>query len=140
MTSNPSVVDERLTDCKQSIYYVLGGRHLGSAIARHLQAAGRAVYVIDEFHERSEIDGVRGDPADVRTLEAAGVAAASTVVVATASDSRNLLIAQLVRARFDVERVVVLVNTPDRFEMFADAGHKPVCATSVLSGTLAGAV
>ncbi|CQR50598.1 MULTISPECIES: NAD(P)-binding protein [Haloferax] len=140
MTSNHSVADERLTDCEQRTYHVLGGGHLGSAVARHLRADGRAVRVVDELHDRSETDGVRGDPADVRTLTEADVASASTVVVATASDSRNLLIAQLVRARFDVEHVVVLVNTPDRFEMFADAGHQPVCATSVLSGTLAGAV
>ena len=136
MTSNPTAVDDRTPECEQSAHYVLGGRHLGYAVARRLRADGHAVCVVDESHDRSETPGFRGDPADIRTLEAAGVGSASTVIVATGSDSRNLLIAQLVRANFDVKNVVVLVNTPDRVEIFTEAGHHPVCATSALSDTL----
>lgn len=136
MTSNPTTVDDRTPECEQSAYYVLGGRHLGSAVARRLRADGHTVCVVDEAYDRSETPGLRGDPADIRALEAAGVGATSTVVVATESDSRNLLIAQLVRANFDVKNIIVLVNVPDRLEMFTEAGHDPVCATSVLSDTL----
>lgn len=137
MTSNPTVIDDRPTDREKSTYYVLGGKHLGSAVARRLRADGHPVRVVNESYDRSDTLGVRGDPTDVRTLEAAGVATASTVVVATESDSRNLLIAQLVRACFDVTNIIMLTNIPDRLDVFREAGHEPVCATSALSDALA---
>ena len=136
MTSDSTAADDRTPECEKSAYYILGGRYLGSAVARRLRADGYTVCVVDGSYDRSETPGLRGDPADIRTLEAAEVGSASTVVVATGSDSRNLLIAQLVRASFGVTNVVVLVNTPDRLEMFTEAGHDPVCATSALSDTL----
>lgn len=136
MTSKPTAVNGRHTEPEQRAYHILGGRHLGSAVARLLRADGHTVRVVDESYDRPDPPGVRGDPTDVRVLEEAGVSAASTVVAATGSDSRNFLIAQLVRAHFDVDTVVVLVNSPDRLELFTDAGHDPVCATSALSDTL----
>lgn len=117
-------------------YYVLGGEHVGVSVARRLRAAGRSVTVIDEAYDADsdEIPGLRGDPRDVHTLEAAGVTDGSTVVVATPSDSRNLLVAQLVRGHFDVSSLHVLVNSPDRYDLFAEVGYEPICATTALSG------
>jgi trk system potassium uptake protein TrkA len=140
MTSNQTVVDERPTECERSEYYVLGGRHLGSAVAHRLRADGHPVCIVDESYDQSETSGFRGDPTDIRTLEEAGVATASTVVVATASDSRNLLIAQLVRAYFDEITIIVLTNVPDRLELFTEAGHDPVSATSALSDAIVDAI
>jgi trk system potassium uptake protein TrkA len=117
-------------------WYVLGGGPVGAAVARQLGAEGHSVAVVDESHDPETVPGVRGDPADVEVLAEAGVADAGTVVVATRSDRRNLLVAQLVRARFGVERTVVLTNVPDRMEPVAAAGHEPVCATTALATAL----
>jgi len=57
--------------------------------------------------------------------------------VATPDDGRNLLVAQLVRTRFDVGGVFVLVHTPDRSDPVAEAGHEPICATSALADAVA---
>jgi len=114
-------------------YCVLGGGHLGAAIARRLREDGHTVVLVDESTELSGTPVLRGDPADVRVLEEAEVAAASTVIVATQSDSRNLLIAQLVRVHFDVPEIVVVANVPERLDLIAEAGHEPVCAISALS-------
>ena len=140
MTTNPTAVDGPHTDGETNAYYVLGGEHLGSAVADRLRADGHSVCVVDESHDRSHVPGVRGDPSDVRALEAADVGSATTAVVCTGSDRRNLLVAQLVRAHFDVETVVVLANDPDRIDLFTEAGHAPVCATSVLSDALLEAI
>lgn len=117
-------------------YYVLGGGHVGAAVARRLHETGHAVTVIDETHESTDLPGVTASPRDIRALEAAGLSAASTVVVATPRDRQNLLVAQLVRAHFDVPEIVVLANTPDRLDLFAAAGHETVCATTALSDAL----
>jgi trk system potassium uptake protein TrkA len=114
-------------------YYVLGGEHLGTSIARRLGAAGYAVTLVDETQDSTELPGPRGSPSDVQILEAAGVSERSTVVVATAQDRRNLLIAQLVRVHFDVAETFVLVNAPERSDLVAAAGHEPICVTTILS-------
>ena len=74
-----------------------------------------------------------GDPATIDALVDAGVATASTVIVATRSDRRNLLIAQLVRARFDVPEIITFVNDPDRVPLFAEAGHEPFCVATAIA-------
>lgn len=116
--------------------FVLGGGHVGDAIARRLRAEGRSVSRVDETHDPDELPGVCGDPRDLSALEAAGVSEGATVVVAMAHDSQNLLVAQLVRAHFDVQSVHVLVNDPDQRWLFTSAGHEPVCATSAASDAL----
>lgn len=117
-------------------YCVLGDDQLGIAIAERLHAAGDHVTVVNERHDSADVLGTKGDPADPDTLTDAGVATADMVVVSTRSDRRNLLIAQLVRSTFDVPRIVVLVNDPDRHDLFAAAGHEPFCVTTALSEQL----
>jgi trk system potassium uptake protein TrkA len=136
MTSTLSTGGEPREGVDDPTCYVLGSGPLGTALARRLRPSENTVCVVDGPDGPSEPDGIRGDPTDVRTLEAAGVGDASTVVVATPSDRRNLLVAQLVRTTFDVPRVVVLVNVPDRLELLEAAGHEPICATTVLSDAL----
>ena len=137
MNQHQPSADDQPDRADERVCYVLGGGHLGTAVARRLRSEGHTVSLVDNLTDPAETPGVRGDPADPRLLVEAGVGEASTVVVATRSDRRNLLIAQLVSAHFDVPEVVVLANAPDRFEAFTEAGHDPVCATAVLSDALA---
>jgi Trk K+ transport system NAD-binding subunit len=118
-------------------WYVLGGGEVGAAVAGRLRAAGVAVRVVDETHDPAEGPGTRGDPADVELLARAGLADATAVVVATPRDRRNLLVAQLARARFGVETVIVLVHSPALCDVVAAAGHRVICVPSVLSEAVA---
>lgn len=120
-------------ESEQPTHYVLGGAHIGTAIAEQLRAAGHRVVVVDESHESDHVPGVTGDPSAVDVLSESGIGSESTVIVATRSDRRNLLIAQLVRARFDAPRVIVFVHDPDRRPLFSDAGHESFCVTTTLS-------
>ena len=99
-------------------YVVLGGGHVGASVARSIRASGHTVTFVDETHDPDDLPGVRGDP---------------TVVVAMPRDRRSLLVAGLVRANFGVADVRVLVRTPERCDLVADAGHEPICATTELS-------
>jgi len=117
-------------------HFVLGGEHLGLAIAERLQADGHAVTAVDEAYDSAEIPGVEGSPTDVALLAELGLETASSVIVGTRSDARNLLVAQLVRVHFDVPRIVVLVHDPERVAPLAEAGHHPLCVTTALSETV----
>jgi len=114
-------------------YVVLGGGHVGAAVARHLRRAGHAVTVVDETHDPADVPGIRGDPTDRGTLDAAGITDSATVVVAMPQDGLSLLVAQLVRVHFGVDDVRILVQTPDQCDVVADAGHEAICATTALS-------
>lgn len=117
-------------------YVVLGGGHLGESVARSLQARDHTVRLVDETRNPDDVPTHLGDPTDVNLLAVAGVGDASTVVVATGEDSRNLLVAGIVRAHFDVPEVLVLVHVPDRHDLVAEVGHEPVCATAALTDAL----
>lgn len=134
--SNQFSRDEPSSEVADSEYYVLGGGHVGVFVAQRLRANGHTVSVVDLSHSSPELPVLRGDPADVRTLNKAGVSDASAVIVATSNDGRNLLIAQLVCAHFDVPRIIVLVSVPHRLDLVAEAGHEPICATTALSEAL----
>jgi Trk K+ transport system NAD-binding subunit len=129
----------------RTTHFVLGGGNLGAAIAERLRREGHTVTTVDvPTRLTDELSAARGDddqrivgdPRDVDLLAAAGVETASSVIVATQSDARNFLVAQLVRVNFDVPRIVVLVHDPTRTEPLADAGHEPLCVTATVSETI----
>mgnify|MGYP000743050843 CR=1 FL=1 len=114
--------------------YVLGDGTLADAVARRLTAAGHAVTLVGvDAADGAKIRSLPGDPSSIDVLRDAGLSEQSAVVVATQDDGRNLLLAQLVRTRFGVCDVFVVVHGPDRSGVVADAGHEPICATSVLA-------
>lgn len=124
----------------RATHFVLGGRHVALAIAERLQTAGHAVIVVDEGYDATTVPGIDGSPTDLELLSESGMETASTVIAGTQSDARNFLIAQLVRARFDVPRIVVLVNDPEKESPLAEAGHEAFCVTTAVSESVTAAV
>lgn len=116
--------------------YVLGGGPVGATVARRLHADDHAVALVDDTQAPADVPARRADPTDVLVLDEVGLETATTVIVATPSDGRNLLVAQLVRVWFDVDRVLVLTNDPQRVVAMADGGHEPVCATTALADAI----
>jgi len=136
MTPIRTTADDSAEGAEGTTYYLLGGEHVGAEMAAGLGEGGHTVRVVGEsFDPAGDVES-NESPTNVRALAEAGLGAASAVVVATGSDARNLLVAQLVRSHFEVPRIVVLVNDPRRFEVLEDAGHEPVCATAALSAAL----
>ena len=128
----------RPTDSSQrgdplATHFVLGGAHIGMAIAEQLQADGHPVTIVDENYNSENVPGIQGSPTDVELLSESGLKTAASVVVGTRSDARNFLIAQLVQVHFDVPQVTVLVHNPERLSVMAEAGHEPLCVTTALS-------
>lgn len=123
--SRPTGTD-RAEEGEPAGYCVLSGDSVGNEIADRLRADGHDVQLLDVG---PSVDDTR-EPRSSVVAELDGV---PTVVVATRSDGRNLLLAQQAETRFDVDRVLVLVHDPPRLESFEAAGHEPVCATTALS-------
>lgn len=120
---------------------VLGGGHVGAALARHLDDEATTIVFLDPDPaavERAGNAGVTAHEADttsVRDLDRHDVDGTDLAVVASDDDGSNLLAAQLLRVQFDVEHVVVRVNDPRNVDSFADC-VETVCATSAVADAL----
>jgi trk system potassium uptake protein TrkA len=99
------------------------------------QARNRSARLRDEFGDRV----VQGDATELYVLERAGIAAPPNLVIAvTGDDEDNLLIAQVAREGYGVEKVIARVNDPRNQEHFDLLGiTETVCATAGILGLVA---
>jgi trk system potassium uptake protein TrkA len=126
---------------------IVGCGRVGSALAKRLHAAGWEVVAVDETEEALERLGERwpgefyvGHGLDSAVLEAAGIASADLVIVATDGDNTNLVIGQLAQKRFGIDATVVRVLDPARAALYRELGLNTVCPTSTAIETLTQAV
>ena len=133
---------------------IVGSGRVGSAIAKSMLAEGHEVSVLDEDPEaialldRGQNDswedmGGRftvGTALEIEALQAAGVDQADAFVASTDGDNTNLVIAQIAKRRFNVDRVVVRVLDPARARWYAEQGLQTVCPTQTAIELLEAAV
>jgi trk system potassium uptake protein TrkA len=99
---------------------VVGGGKIGANVTRSLMERGKEVALVERSQERAdkleEEFGhrvVHGDGTELYVLDNAGIARPPDIVVAvTGDDEDNLIIAQLARERYGVEKVIARVNDP----------------------------
>jgi len=70
-----------------------------------------------------------GTALELDALMAAGIDHADAFVAATDGDNTNLVIAQIAKRRFEIEKVVVRVLDPMRAQWYADQGLLTVSPT-----------
>lgn len=103
---------------------VVGGGRVGRALADRLMDRGENVVILDD--DPSTVETAReagytayeGDATEADLLREAGIDRAKIVVAATGDDNANLLVAQLARSKFGVERVLARVNRPENLDAF----------------------
>jgi trk system potassium uptake protein len=122
---------------------VVGCGRVGSAVARTLDGAGWEVVAVDESEDALDRLGegwpqrfVVGQGIDLAVLEEAGIEDADTVVAATDGDNTNIVIAQVARMRYDVERVAARIHDPARAEFYRGRGIEIVSPTQFAIGAL----
>jgi trk system potassium uptake protein TrkA len=122
---------------------VAGGGKVGSNVARSLVASGHEVTLIEQrpfrferLEEEFEHRAIRGDATELYVLERAGIERPPDVVVAvTGDDEDNIVIGQVARERYGVEKVIARVNNPTNQEIFDFLGISPT--VSAVSSVMA---
>jgi trk system potassium uptake protein TrkA len=126
---------------------VIGCGRVGSAVAKSLLADGWDVTAVDETEDALLRLGpdwrggfVLGHGMDTSVLEEADAAEADAAVISTTGDNTNLVIAQVLRRRYEIGTVVVRVLDPARAAFYAERGLHTICPTQTAISELVSAV
>ena len=117
---------------------IAGGGKVGRNLTKDLLGMGHEVTVIEQRADRyqsleEEFEHVvqHGDATELHVLERCGVRRAGLVVAVTGDDEDNIIVCQVARDGYGVERTVARVNDPRNQEAFDILGIAPtVCATT----------
>jgi trk system potassium uptake protein TrkA len=119
---------------------VVGGGKVGWNLARELIERGNELTLIEgnagryaTIEEELEHAVHFGDGSELWVLERAGIERADMVIAVTGDDEDNILICQVAREKYQVERVIARCNNPRNLQHFDLLGIKPaVSATDLI--------
>jgi trk system potassium uptake protein len=118
---------------------VVGAGKVGWNLARELLEKGHEVTAIESNRRRYltveqelEHNVCYGDASELWVLERTGIQRADMVIAVTGDDEDNMLICQVAREKYAVERVIARVNNPRNREHFDLLGIKPVVSATDL--------
>src|ERR1700761_7091973 len=119
---------------------IAGAGKVGWNLARELIAKDREVTLIESNHDRFRVveqeleHAVQyGDASELWVLERAGIQRADLVIAVTGDDEDNILISQVAKEKYGVQRIVARVNNPRNLTHFKMLGIQPaVSATDLI--------
>src|SRR6266511_2108760 len=119
---------------------IVGAGKVGWNLARELINKRHEVTVIESdahryavVEQELEHSATYGDGSELWVLERAGIERADLVVAVTGDDEDNILICQVAREKYGVERVIARCNNPRNLQHFELLGVKPaVSATDLI--------
>ncbi len=119
---------------------IAGAGKVGWNLARELIEKGHEVTLLENDRRRylvveQELEHAvqYGDASELWVLERAGIQRADLVIAVTGDDEDNILICQMARDKYDVERIVARVNNPRNLDHFKELGIEPaVSATDLI--------
>ena len=119
---------------------ICGGGKVGWNLARELISKEREVTLIEMDHARyrvveEELEHAAqyGDATELWVLERAGIQRADLVIAVTGDDEDNILICQVAKEKYGVQRIVARVNNPRNLQHFRLLGVQPaVSATDLI--------
>ena len=120
---------------------VIGAGKVGYFLAKRLCQGKHTVSIVDkdrlvcdEIAKELEALVVNGDGCDPRILEEAGIERADVLAAVTGEDEDNLIICQLAKEKFNLQRTVGRVNNPDNEHTFNELGvDVPVDSTKIIA-------
>lgn len=128
------------------MYMVLvGGGNVGLELAKRLIEAGHEVLLLEKDGRNAsrlmqlldEENVLIGDGCEVVIQKQAGFERADVVVAVTGEDEDNLVICQMAKVLWNVDRVLARVNDPDHVDVFEQLGiDETVSATGIIYSLL----
>jgi trk system potassium uptake protein TrkA len=120
---------------------IVGAGKVGYFLARRLCQGRHTVSIVDkdrmvcdEIAKELEVLVVNGDGCDPKILEEAGIERADVLAAVTGDDEDNLIICQLAKEKFSLQRTVGRVNNPDNEYTFNELGiDVPVDSTKIIA-------
>lgn len=118
---------------------VVGGGKVGVNLTRELEGQGHEVTLVEnsrsryisieqEFEHRVQY----GDASELWVLERAGIVRADMVIAVTGDDEDNILICQVAKEKYGVDRIIARVNNPRNRQHFDLLGISPVVSATGL--------
>jgi trk system potassium uptake protein TrkA len=111
---------------------IAGGGKVGWNLTRELLGKGHEVTLIENRRDRYlkiepelEHNVQYGDASELWVLERAGITRADMVIAMTGDDEDNMLICQVARQKYLVDRIIARVNNPRNREWFELLEIKP---------------
>ena len=119
---------------------IVGAGKVGWNLARELLDKGHEVTLMESNRERYlaveqelEHNVQYGDASELWVLERAGISRADLVIAVTGDDEDNMLICQVAKEKYLVDRTIARVNNPRNREHFELLGIRPnVSATDLI--------
>src|SRR5690349_15881460 len=119
---------------------IAGAGKVGWNLARELIGRDQEVTLIESNHDRYRVveeeleHAVQyGDATELWVLERAGIQRADLVIAVTGDDEDNILICQVAKEKYGVNRIVARVNNPRNLQHFKLLGIQPaVSATDLI--------
>jgi trk system potassium uptake protein TrkA len=120
---------------------IVGAGKIGYYLAKRLCASKHTVSVVEkdkalceEIARELEALVINGDGCEPAVLEEAGIERADVLAAVTGDDEDNLIICQLAKERFKVNRTVGRVNNPGDEHTFTQLGiDVPVDSTKIIA-------
>jgi trk system potassium uptake protein len=120
---------------------IAGAGKVGYFLAKRLVAGKHTIGIIEkeksvceEIARELEVLVVNGDACDPKILQEAGIERADVLAAVTGDDEDNLIICQLAKERFNLQRTVARVNNPDNEHTFSELGIDiPVDSTKIIA-------
>jgi trk system potassium uptake protein TrkA len=118
---------------------VVGGGKVGVNLTRELEDQGHEVTLIERSRSRYtsieqefEHRVLYGDASELWVLERAGIVRADMVIAVTGDDEDNMLICQVAKEKYSVDRIIARVNNPRNRQHFDLLGISPVVSATGL--------
>src|SRR2546427_13206854 len=118
---------------------VVGAGKVGWNLTRELIGRGNEVTVVESdasryatVEEELEHAAQYGDGSELWVLERAGIERADMVIAVTGDDEDNILICQVAREKYGVERVIARCNNPRNLQHFKLLDVKPAVSATAL--------
>lgn len=123
---------------------IVGGGKVGYYLVKTLLAKAYDVSVIEMDESRSRrmseefgILSILGDGTNINSLADAGADTADVVAAVTGSDEENLIVCQMAKRKFSVNKTVARINNPKNERIFKELGVDiAISSTSLIAKSI----